>query len=593
MKKHIKSVFLTGIILLYPLTTPAFGIRDFLQCFDLVKQDATKDAVRAIASAAVVTTTSLGYSAINGIFASNELEVLPHRTSSELSHVAKNSKLDDEIAQELNNAALTNSASKLIMTSGDTGSGKSTTAEIIAAHVEATGLYTIPKSRLSAKTKNFMGKTDDDNKIAVLYDIADQISAVTPVGKKAVIHLEEFGTEFLAAGPNVEAWRDFTGTIMGDGDRAPRYPNIIFVASSNVDETKPHQILDKAIAARTIQKKLNNPDRNGRIEFFRTSAINIEQNTQKNAREQIATAGKPTPTIFEFIQSFIQPKAYNNAQQENKNNFFRENLLVTDAMLTQAKEQHEDKINTLQQEAQAVKAPWTLASLIIPSVRYNYLVRNAEAQYIESKIKNLKKEGYTPEVVTHNLTDMNKHDVNFLAEKTTKIDKQTTGLRKLNEVCLKNGAQTQELKFINAIKKHLDEKESDEVTAQSNPQLFDMMNNHRKFCSQTLSQNADTAETKVLAKLPTDFISSYSIDPTTRTYTCTTATPQPKSSGPITFGAITKAHIAAAAYGDDFASYNKKDAAASTVAKNWKTKREHIKSTVERKKALQNMPAID
>lgn len=613
MKNHIKSLILITVIALqsYNLTAS----RNYAQFGQSVAAQLEGKAVATAAATTFLIATQLSseqqraewYDYAKSFVQSNPF-VIPHTTYEQLPHLSKNMQLDPQIKKILDTADENNEACKLIMLNGDTGSGKTTTAEIIAAH-RKTSLYKITEGSLGKFSKGILGNNDDDKKIEIIHDIARRISIMDP---HAVVLLDEFGRSFLKNSPKVEAWRQATEQLQR------LYPHLTFVTTSNIDERDSSQALDPAIAARVKVITLNNPDLQHRIDFIKNAHINIEQNAQNNGYAQIIRAPQPVPTIFEYIQSFIQPDKYNEMQQQRKNAYFKEKLFVTDAMLDKAKKEHEATIASMQNRANSLKTPWSWRNLIIPQANFAYRVFNAEAKYLESKIKDMKEFGYTPETVTHNLKDMNNNDASFLAQKTQYLGKfvdtqatksnttnkmsiknhdvalledakhEETGFRKLDEVLIKDAAQAQELKFINAIKKHIDEKESLVVTAESNPHLWEMMNNHRKFCAPTLSESDNTASKKFAAKLPSDLISSYNIDPKTRTYAFTTATPAVKTSEPITFGAITKAHLAAAAYGDDFASYNKKDTAASKIAKKWKASRNDL-STPMGKMRLQKI----
>ncbi|MBV8660938.1 MAG: ATP-binding protein [Candidatus Dependentiae bacterium] len=558
MKKHIKSLFLIGIVLCINCDIATARSHESYPTFGSVGQSiaglAGSIIPQALLSLAIHYAGNNIHSIIENLkgytFQSSN-EPIPHQTHSELSPLAKESSVHSEIKEILDPIKDTRQACPLLMLTGPTGTGKSVEAEIIAAYMDSPAFYNIPADLLQ--------RYNDEKKINILHNIAGHLSNITPADKKSVIHLEEFGNEFIkATKPDAEkGWKRFTEEILGERNKDPLYPNIIFVVSSNATEVGP---IDPAIAGRIKLVNMLDPNDKERIEFFRKCHLNIAENAQKYSRQEIDHMPIACPTFIEAIKSLFWKRSNNELQQE-KNDYLKRKFLVTDNMIEAAQAEHIDKIATLQQEAHDSKVSWNFANIVFPQWRQHRQERNIEAQDIQKKIKEYENKGYATPVVTQKLDNITQKNLKYLALKTkTKkvIEKNADGIeskvekptnrRDINENYLKK-AEGYEIAFIKNIKKHLDENHIDEVTEESNPALFTMMKIHKKYCSPILSDNNKAAAKNVIP-------AKFTINPDDRTYTYTPVNTDQESE-PVTFGAITKVHLGVAACKGNISQFDK------------------------------------
>ena len=628
MKKFSKSTLLIGIVLFQSFQISAFGSRQMgeyslaavLLACGITQSVAKETAVQEFRT--YVHPTNLWKNFVTKPYNYIYPDQFHHLTASEISGIAKEGHLQNDAQKALNDALNPNTVPPIILFTGPAGTGKSTAAKMIASQVDAHSYYTISKSRLDSYCMNqFSNTINDANKIASLHLILTEIANRTPHNKKAVIHLEEFGEEFLETNKAIDLYKDFGTAITGDDTSQPRYSNIVLVGSSNVDHKKIHGAMERRIKL----IGLGNPDTTSRIELFKKCDINMQENAQKNAEGKIRSL-VDAPTIFDSLASYFWKDAYNKKRHDAIQDRLKNEYLVTDDMITEANNKHKEKLAGFEQDKKNATIPWTLATLFSPELLYSKILSNSSTSYIDRhKIAPCKELGPITPIVTTNFNDMvlketditfkenvrdhtikdksrtrliNQSDKNRVLEKNARFLAEKTKTKKVNGETketsaddinkLYKQADLQEQAFIADIKDHVT-KDSSEVTAHSNPELFEKMNLHRKYCAETLSASTDKDEKKAVAKISTDKVTSYTIDPSTRTYVAhTTETGNAAQSAPITFGAITTAHLAAAAYGDDFKSYEKKDAAAEKIQKLFKSS----KARKENKKSLNNLEAV-
>ena len=627
MKKYIKSVFLMGIVLFHSAQVSAFGPRQVGECSLVAAFLARTITLSVVKEAAVqefrtyVHPSNLWKKYIAPSYEFIFPTQFDHLTASEISGVAKDGHLQAGAQNSLSNALNPNNATPIILFSGPAGSGKSTAAKMIASQVDAHSYYNISKSELDTYCKNLYSNTvSESDKVAGLHRILTTIANKTPKNKKAVIHLEEFGEEFYATNPNIDLYKDFGTSITGDDTTQPRYSNVILVASCNAEDKKIHGAMKRRIQLIS----LDNPDTTSRIELFKKCDVNIQENAQKNAESKIKSM-IDHPTIFGNLVSYFWSDYYNENQQNIIKKHLKNEYLVTDEMITNADKKYKQDIAGFEQDKKNATIPWTLATLFSPGLLRSKLQSNSSASFIDKqKIKPLKELGPITPIVTTNFNDMmlKEEDLNLSARLTEKdkayiLEKNPRFLAAKTKTKKENGeiketspddinklykkADLEEQAFIADIQNHLDSKKSSTITKASNPALFKKMNLHRKYCSEALSNSTNKEDKKAIAKLSSDKIDVYTIDRDNRTYIAHSQSPvngTSISSAPITFGAITTPHLAAAAYGGDFKSYEKQDAAAPKIQKLFKkikAKNANLKSVIDNrikdKKTYLNKPA--
>ncbi len=582
MKKFTKSLFLTAVMTMTCSVNALEWNGLDLGSFNLEPLVSKYYALFGAVASSVIVNKNIDFiqnnsiKALNGIkylLTPSIIDTIEYKTKYEYSKIENNPDLYQTIKEDVDKALFKKKAINLY---GPAGTGKTTLTGIIAKENDVYAFASISQDELN-RIKNMYSFYYTLSDTDVMRSIIQQISKITPTGQRSMIFFDEWGTGTDQTNNNdpelkayLEACKTITGEMMGDGGKPKLCPNVTFIAANNATS------FDDAFARRMELIKIDYPSKEGRINFFKNAQNTISYNSETMAKDELVNIKKPQPTLYRYFRSLLGFNPSETELAENQNNInqhFAENFLVTQPMLTAAQKEHEDIINPLQNDIDTLTTPRTFANTIFPSLQKERCINNSKATNLERKRLAYQKKGYTPTIVTtQGLNNLEKYPkfLNYLESKTNKIkpknpgqQERTPSVAELTENYLKE-AERSEVESIKTIKNGLTTcQNTNHITKETDPKLWQELNNHRKYKAPFvpyLKRDAQDSE-----------ISHFAIDKNNRTYTAVYNNPQPiackpvvtdassaaiqkfiiPASAPVTFGDIGKRNLSIAVCNGD------------------------------------------
>lgn len=478
MKKYSKSVFLIGIVLLHATPIQSFGSRDIAIVFDELTHYAKdsghiiiNETIRTIGVSLLVAqsykTCSYVWNNAKTFFSTppkpyciknNELKLQPGMASTNF--------LPYAIQRILEEATISATGNKFLLFYGHPGTGKTTLAKLFACKKGA-DYYHIHQ-------KNFDGY-DDKAIIQFLTNYIEDISHVTPDNNIAILHLEEFGKQFVASSNQIsnaqkneviESWKCFLEHAK------TYYPRVQIIACSNAGIHAEDQF-DTAILQRAHVIEIKGPNETDRINYIQSGCMNhLTKQGQIHAQNQINTTASKRYT------------------QQDINKQLQREFHVTDEMLKEEQNKHNQHIKLLTEKQQT----WTLALYLQPWLWSKAWKKNQAAE-------NLRHFGYQTPIVTYDLHLTEEQKTAFI--QATKDTKDYRALDAITE-----SARTEKLLQIKRMKERYENKHNSEDSVYKNPNQVYTINPATRTCTVTHQGDYD-ATTKKYTDKPITITSTY------------------------------------------------------------------------------------